>query len=167
MHQKRYSRLHSLIQRLASTALVARLAAPILPHIDRTARRLLGRPVIVTNVVAGLPTLLLTTTGAKSGLPRTVPLVYIRDPHDPRRLALIATNWGQERYPAWYFNLKAHPQARCEVAGVDTACTAHETSGAEYDRFWELAAATYRGFPRYRERIAERRHIPIMVLTLA
>lgn len=105
-----------------------------------------------------------TMTGARSGLTRTVPLLCIRDERDPSTFALIATNWGQARYPAWYFNLKANPRVACTIAGKKGQYIAHETVDEEYARFWQLAVDTYAGYPSYRQRI-HGRNIPIMVLT--
>ncbi len=107
--------------------------------------------------------MMLTTTGAKSGLPRTVPLLYIRDENHPNSFALIATNWGQRTYPAWYFNLKANPEALCVIEGKAGSYLAHEAAGDEYDRFWQYATNTYFGYTLYKQRISGRR-IPIMVM---
>ena len=106
---------------------------------------------------------MLTTIGRKSGRPRTLPLLGIRDPEHPQTIALIASNWGQQHNPGWYYNLKAHPRTTCTINGVSDVFLAHEAEGEEYDHFWRLAEATYPGFPRYKERAAGR-HIPIMVL---
>ena len=118
----------------------------------------------MSSLVAGVPLVVVTTTGARSGLPRTVPLLCIRDELDPATFALIATNWGQAQYPAWYFNLKANPRAACSIAGETGQYMAHKAVGEEYARFWQYAADTYLGYPLYRQRI-HGRNIPIMVMT--
>ena len=115
--------------------------------------------------MTGLPVVILTTAGAKSGLPRTTPLLCIRDEDNPETFALIATNWGQRHYPGWYHNLKANPQATCSIRGQSGNYRAHEAEDDEYDKFWRIAGATYLGFPLYKERIGTTRHIPIMVMT--
>ncbi len=107
---------------------------------------------------------MVTTLGAKSGLPRTVPLLYIASEDDPSTFALIATNFGQERYPAWYFNLKANPRAVCTLNGETREYLAHEAKDEEYQRYWELAVNTYFGYNLYKQRI-HTRPIPIIVLT--
>ena len=75
----------------------------------------------------------------------------------------MASNFGQQHYPAWYFNLKANPLATCTLRGQAGEYLAHEAEGAEYDHYWQLAQAAYAGFPLYKERASHRR-IPIMVL---
>ena len=85
-------------------------------------------------------------------------------PNDPDYLAIIASNWGQKHYPAWYFNLKANPNATGVINGSTYSYLSREASGAEYDKFWQTASKMYIGFPRYKER-ASNLHIPIMILT--
>jgi deazaflavin-dependent oxidoreductase (nitroreductase family) len=97
---------------------------------------------------------MVTTVGAKSGLPRTLPLMRIRDGADPRTFALVASNWGQRHNPAWYHNLKACPHARCSFGGQT----------GEYEKFWQRAVDAYIGYPLYQQR-AGGRHIPIMVMS--
>lgn len=106
---------------------------------------------------------MLTSKGAKSGLLRTVPLLCIRDENEPDSFALIATNWGQKSYPAWYYNLKTNPEAVCTIEGKSGNYLAHEAQGEEYPRHWQNAANTYFGYPLYKQRISGRR-IPIMVM---
>jgi deazaflavin-dependent oxidoreductase (nitroreductase family) len=100
----------------------------------------------MTGTLAGLPVVILTTTGAKSRLPRTLPLLCIRDERNATTFALVASNWGQSRYPAWYFNLKAHPRAIGSIRGQAETYVVHEASGEEYERFWQYAANTYMGY---------------------
>ena len=105
--------------------------------------------------------LVLTTTGAKSGKPRSVPLLYV--PRD-RDLVVIASATGQKRNPAWYYNLVAHPRAVAHVGGRAIEVTAREAEGDERDELWDLAVRFYGGFETYRER-ASHRTIPVMVLS--
>ncbi len=166
MQAHRYSALHSAIQAFAASRPGAWFFARTAHHLDRLVLALSGGRTTLGALLTGLPTVVLTTTGARSGLPRTLPLVYVRDVREPGTFALIASNWGQRHYPAWYFNLKAHPQATCSIGGHGADYVAHEASGEEYERFWQYAAATYRGYPLYKQRVAGRR-IPIMVMTPA
>jgi deazaflavin-dependent oxidoreductase (nitroreductase family) len=164
MNQRRYSLFHALVQKTASSRPGARFYAPILPYLDRVVFKLSGGRATVTNALAGLPVVLLTTTGAKSGLPRTLPLLCIRDERNRDRFALVASNWGRHHYPAWYFNLKANPRAMGSIRGQTKTYVAHEASDEEYERFWQCAVNTYLGFPLYKQRVGERR-IPIMIMT--
>jgi deazaflavin-dependent oxidoreductase (nitroreductase family) len=117
----------------------------------------------LTHTLAGLPVVILTTTGARSGLPRSMPLAYIGDPNDPNRFAVIASYFGQPGNPAWYYNLKANPHATGAIDGQVKTYLAHEASDEDYGMFWDAALYIYPGYQLYKQR-AGRRHIPIMVL---
>ncbi|MCX8062559.1 MAG: nitroreductase/quinone reductase family protein, partial [Anaerolineales bacterium] len=98
-----------------------------------------------------------------SGQPRTTPLLPILDPTQPHKIALIATNFGQERYPSWYFNLKKNPLAECTINGERKTYRAREAEGMEYQQYWQLAEQTFFGYRLYRQRI-RKRLIPILIL---
>ncbi len=164
MARKNYSLFHSSMQKIASSPPGAWFFARTEHHFDRVILKLSNNKATLTSILAGLPVVILTSTGAKSGLPRRVPLLCIQDDSDPNKIAVIATNWGQSHYPAWYYNLKANPQATGSINGRKGSYIAHEAEGDEYDKFWQLAENTYMGYPQYKKRITNRR-IPIMVLT--
>ena len=107
----------------------------------------------------GIPIALLTTTGRKSGKPRTWPLLTFPD---GGRYALIASNWGQDHHPAWLLNLRANPQATLQIGRRKISVTAHEVTGEERDRLWRKAAVAYAGYERYQQRTD--REIPVFVL---
>ena len=107
----------------------------------------------------GLPGLLLDTTGVKTGLVRTSPLLYVRDGDD---FVVIGTNWGQLAHPAWTANLLAHPQAHIEVAQVRVAVEAELVDQACWDRNWTRFCAVYAGYARYLETCGDR--VPRMFL---
>ena len=115
--------------------------------------RLLGR-------IAGMPVLLLTTTGRRSGARRTTPLTFFRDGAD---LVVIASNGGSHRPPAWSLNLQHDPHAVVEIAGETIAVTARTASAEERERLWARITATYAGYARYQERTSRR--IPVLLLT--
>jgi len=142
------------------------LFSRILHHIDPIVFRMTGGRRTLTSVLTGLPIVMLTTIGRKSGKARTLPLLGIRDQENAGGFALIASNWGQQRNPGWYYNLRANPRATCVIDGLAGEYDAREAEGAEYKRFWRYAEATYPGFPTYKKRAAGR-HIPIMVMTPA
>ncbi len=159
----RYSAFYSFIQQIASSGPGAWFFARTLHHFDRACLSLTGNRTSLTAILSGLPVVFVTTVGAKSGATRRIPLIAIPDERETNVFALIASNWGQQHNPAWYYNLKAHPQVTCAIARRKAAYVAHEASGEEYARFWQRAGETYIGYPLYKERAGER-HIPIMVM---
>lgn len=110
-----------------------------------------------------MPLASMTTTGARSGQPRTTAVLYFNDGHD---LILIASNYGRNRHPAWYHNLRAHPTAVLERANRSGTYVAAEVAdGAERERLFAMADHVYAGFAAYRTRTAQfGRKIPIMRL---
>lgn len=134
------------------------------PTMDRALYRLSNGRFTVTSSIAGLPLVILTTTGAKSGQPRTTPLIGIPDGDD---VVLIASNWGGANHPGWYFNLRANPAASLAFYGqAAKPFLAREVAGAERDAYWRKAVAIYRGYDAYKARTGGR-EIPITVLTPA
>lgn len=162
MTRTRYRPFHALIQKLAASAPGSWLLAHSLRYADRFVIRLSGGRTSLTSMLAGVPVVMVTTTGARSGRARTSPLLPIGDPVEESRFALIASNWGQHHLPAWYFNLKKNPRASVESQGQAEAYLAHEAAGEEYDRFWGYAVGTYFGYGLYKQRA--RRRIPILVM---
>lgn len=157
------SRIHGwqrMIQRIAALGPVARVLARVAPKVDRFVLRLSENRYTLTSLMAGLPVIALTTTGARSGQPRTVPLVVIED---GRKLILIASNFGQSHHPAWYYNLRAHPVAVVQLRGETQKYMAREANGDERERYWRAAVSLYAGYAAYKERAANRR-IPVFVL---
>jgi deazaflavin-dependent oxidoreductase (nitroreductase family) len=163
MTKKQYGPLQELIQKITASAAGARLVAPVLHHFDRALLGLSRGRNSLTSMLAGAPVVLVTATGARSGLARTVPLLCIQDEDRPDVFALIATNFGRDNFPGWYHNLKANPRAVCAIGGHSKGYLAHEASGEEYARFWQWAVDTYFGYALYKQRV-HARHIPIMVM---
>ena len=110
-----------------------------------------------------MPFASMTTTGAKSGEPRTAAVVYFNDGDD---VILIASNYGGTRHPAWYHNLKANQTAilqRGRRSGTYVA--AEVTDEADRERLFVLGDLVYPGYSQYRVRTATiGRRIPIMRL---
>jgi deazaflavin-dependent oxidoreductase (nitroreductase family) len=73
-------------------------------------------------------------------------------------------NWGREKMPSWYYNLRATPRASVLVDGKQKVYSVREAQAEEYEHYWKLAEATYLGMSKYRQRVGERR-IPIMILS--
>ncbi|GAA3549301.1 nitroreductase family deazaflavin-dependent oxidoreductase [Kribbella ginsengisoli] len=110
---------------------------------------------------SALPTLLLTTRGRKSGLPRTVPLIYAPDGDG---FVVTASNWGQEHHPAWSANLLASSEATISLeGGRDVPVRAALAEGAERDRVWPLVTKVWPAYDTYVERSG--RAIRVFVLT--
>jgi F420H(2)-dependent quinone reductase len=146
--------------RLAATPLAARVFSVTFHHLDRPVMRLSKGRTSITSMVTGLPVVTLTTLGAKSGQPRSVPLIGIPDGD---KIVLIASNWGQTHHPGWYFNLRANPEASILRSGRTGKYLAHEAVGSEYDSYWSRAVELYIGYAAYKTRTGGRK-IPIMVL---
>lgn len=148
------------IHRFLMSKSVSALIAKILHRADAFMLRVTkGRHTFTE--LAGLPIVQLTMRGAKTGKLRSLTLVGLPD-HG--RLALIATNFGRTHNPGWYYNLKAHSECQVRWNGKEEVFLARETSGEEYDKYWELAVSYYEGYEKYKERAP--RKIPIMVLEL-
>ena len=148
------------VKRIASLAPVAWLLARTLRHLDRAAISLSGGRTTATSLLTGLPVIYLTTTGAKSGQPRTTPLIC---GVDGDRLILFATNFGGQKNPAWSYNLRANPAATVAYRGRVAVYCSREATQAERERYWPLADQLYAGYAAYRERAAHRT-IPVFVL---
>ena len=116
----------------------------------------------VLGSVAGMPVLLLTTTGRRSGKARTTPLTFFRDGSD---LVVIASNGGADRPPDWSLNLQQTPRAVAEIGTDKLVVTARPASEQERLRLWVVVTATYAGYARYQERTTRR--IPVVLLTPA
>ena len=112
------------------------------------------------SIVTGVPAVMLTTIGAKSGEPRTVAVYGI--PH-PEGLAVIASNFGGAKHPAWYHNLKANPHATVSVEGDTWDAVARVAPTGERDEIYANGVEIYPGWRKY-EITAGERHIEAFVL---
>ncbi len=152
----------NLWQRLWTPLLAAAPGRALIRHvalpIDRVLLPLTRGRLTISRLL--YPTLLLTTTGARSGRPRDTPLIYLRD---GERIVLLASNFGEPRHPAWYHNLRATPRALVTAGGATAPYLAREAEGAEREELWRRALAFYGGYAAYSRRAGGRR-IPIMVL---
>lgn len=106
--------------------------------------------------------LLLTTTGARTGLRRTTPVMFQRDGD---RLLVIASNMGAAAHPDWYLNLVAHPDVTVEVGDETYAAVATPTTGEDRERAW---SAIKEANPFFKDHEAKaQREIPVVALTRA
>jgi deazaflavin-dependent oxidoreductase (nitroreductase family) len=148
------------LRRFAASGPGSWLFARILHRIDRPVYRLTRGRYTFASLLSGMPVVMLTTTGAKSGQPRTVPVLGI-----PAQdaVAIIASNFGQYPHPAWYHNLRAHPDAEVVVDGVHRRVRAVEADGERRAEIWKQGLRVYPGFGQYEQRASHRR-ISVFVL---
>jgi deazaflavin-dependent oxidoreductase (nitroreductase family) len=149
-----------VLRRFAASGPGSWLFARILDHLDKPVYRMTRGKHTFASLVSGLPVVMLTTTGAKSGQRRTVPLLGLPT---PRGMAVIASNFGQARHPAWYHNLRANPRGELSVRGRTERFRAIEVDGDERDRIWQQGLAVYPGWSQYEVRAADRK-IRVLVL---
>jgi deazaflavin-dependent oxidoreductase (nitroreductase family) len=134
--------------------------ARVLHHIDKPIGRMTGGRRTLASLLSGLPVVFLTTTGARSGKPRTVPVLGLPTADG---LAVIASNYGQVRHPGWYHNLLADPTGQVAVGGVTRRFRATIAKGETRERIWQQGLRIYPGWSQY-ERRASHRKITIFVL---
>ncbi len=109
--------------------------------------------------MSGLPILLLTTTGRRSGKARTAPLLYIEDGD---AYVVLASFGGQPDHPAWYLNLEASPEASVQIGDGTVGVRAETVHGDERTRLWERMVAGYGSYEAYQRKTE--REIPVVVL---
>jgi F420H(2)-dependent quinone reductase len=107
----------------------------------------------------GEPILLLTTIGRKSGKPRTVPLVYMRD---GERLIVVGSQAGMSKDPQWIHNVAARPDVQVEIGRSRQAMRARRGSSEEKARYWPALCAMNQDYADYQGRTS--RDIPILIL---
>jgi deazaflavin-dependent oxidoreductase (nitroreductase family) len=146
--------LHRFVRRLAATRPGSWFFARTLHHADRVVYRLSRRRTTLAALLSGLPVVMLTTAGARSGRETTVPLLGFEE---GEAVVLVASNYGQAHHPSWYHNLRAHPRARIAVRGTWRDVVAEEMDGPERERYLAVATEIYPGYPRYEARAAPRR----------
>ena len=115
---------------------------------------------VVQGDFAGVPLLLLTTRGARSGLPRTMPMTYLRDGD---RFVVFAANGGRPQHPGWYHNLRAEPAATVEIGTETLPVTAALTEGDDRERLWQQQLRHTPYFADFQARAG--RPIPVVALT--
>ena len=157
---ERANSVQKFLRRFAASGPGSWLFARVAHHLDRPVHRLTRGRHTLGSAITGLPVVMLTTTGARSGQPRTVPILGI--PFSGG-VAVIASNFGQRRQPAWYHNLRAHPDAQVVIDGVRRSVRAVEAQGERRADIWQEGLRVYPGFAQY-ERRASHRRISVFVL---
>ena len=154
------NRLQRAIRWFAASRLGAWFFARALPRVDRPVYRLTGGRHTFASLVSALPVVMLRTTGARSGRSRQVPVLGLPTPDG---VAVIASNFGQRHHPAWYHNLRAHPDAEVTLRGVAIRVRAVEPEGVQRARIWEEGLRVYPGWSQYARR-ATNRQIAVFLL---
>jgi deazaflavin-dependent oxidoreductase (nitroreductase family) len=150
--------LHRLARRTAATRQMAKIYGVIQQPLDQLVYRLTGGTTTATSWLAGVEISMLTTTGAKTGMRRTLPVLSLPDGEDT---ILIASNFGRPRNPAWYYNLRANPNATIARNGRSREVVARELSGSEREVGYQRGEQIFPGFSQYR-RWAAHRQIPVL-----
>lgn len=144
------------MQRAAMTKAGSWTFQRTLYRIDRPLYRWSKGRFTVPDLATGVPVIMLTTTGAKSGLARTMPVAGIPD-ENVEGIYIMGTNYAQPKTPAWVFNLEAEPWCDVSWRGRNAPAIAHAvTDSQEREMAWARASEFYLGFTAYRQRIAHR-----------
>jgi deazaflavin-dependent oxidoreductase (nitroreductase family) len=151
--------VHKLLRRLIAVDPVAKVLARIGQPADLRIYRMTRGKHMLSSIISGLPVVLLTSTGARSGERRTSPLLGIPMSDG---LAVIASNYGQQSNPNWAHNLRAQPQGEVLVDGRTHRFEALEVIGSERERIWSAGLEIYPGWNVYKQRAG--RVIPVFLL---
>jgi deazaflavin-dependent oxidoreductase (nitroreductase family) len=161
MRSYRRSRLfHRLVRRTGATRPMAKIYGVIQQPLDRMVYRLTRGRSTASSWLAGVEIAMLTTTGARTGKPRTLPVLGLPDGEN---IILIASNFGRSRNPAWYYNLRANPKATIVASGLSRELVARELRGSERERCYRRGEEIFPGFIQYR-RWEPERQIPVVML---
>ncbi len=125
--------------------------------VNRAAYQLTGGRV--GGSFSGAPIMLLITTGHRSGKERKTPLLYIEDGGN---FVVAASNFGHDRHPGWYLNLKANPKAEVQLRKLRKAVTGETADADEKARLWPRFTEIYSGYDQYLKRTD--REIPVVIL---
>jgi deazaflavin-dependent oxidoreductase (nitroreductase family) len=136
---------------LGSTAFAV-IGKRIFPRTDLAVQRATHGRLSLTGTV-GMPLLLLTTTGRRSGRPRVTPLIYAEDGDG---FLVVGSNWGQRDHPAWALNLRATPEAELEIHGRRANVTACLLEDPERADAWKRLVRIWPQFDTYAARATER-----------
>ena len=139
-----------VVQKVSSTRGFAKVAPHVVPALDRAVHRLTRGKVLLSAQM--LPGVILTATGARSGVPRRTPLACM--PEDGgRSWILIGSNFGRTDHPAWTHNLLAHPDAEVSWKGEDILVRAVLLQGEERAAVWKTALGFWPPYATYQARV--------------
>ncbi|MFF4364054.1 nitroreductase family deazaflavin-dependent oxidoreductase [Streptomyces sp. NPDC001604] len=137
-----------LVQKVSSTRGFAKVAPHVVPPLDKAVHRLTRGKYLLSAQM--LPGVILTTTGARSGVRRRTPLACM--PEEGGWL-LIGSNFGRTDHPAWTHNLLAHPDAEISWKGQDIPVTARLLEGEERAAAWKALLAFWPPYATYQARV--------------
>jgi deazaflavin-dependent oxidoreductase (nitroreductase family) len=120
------------VEKVAASGWFCRNAPRFIPRVDRAVHAITGGRVLMSQTL--IPTLLLTTTGRKTGLSRSTPLACL--PEQAGSFLIVASNFGRPSSSAWAANLFRHPQAQVSFQGRELPVTAHLLSAEEKAQAW-------------------------------
>jgi deazaflavin-dependent oxidoreductase (nitroreductase family) len=143
------ARLAPAVQRVSATRAFARVAPHVVPPLDRAVHRLSRGRVLFSGGM--LPALVLTTTGARTGQPRTAPLACV--PAEDGSFLVVGSNFGRPGHPAWSWNLLRHPRASVSFRGRDTPVTAALLTGEERAEAWARVLGLWPVYAAYQARV--------------
>lgn len=161
MHFPKIPRWQRIIQSLATTEVISSgFLTKYLHRMDTAVLNLSQGRKSLTTMLTGLPVVVLSTIGARTGKTRTLPLAGIPDED---KIILIATSYGSPSHPAWYYNLLANPEIELRQNNHKGKYIARIAEPKERQDYWQLAVHYYPGYLSYEKR-CNGREIPIFVL---
>jgi deazaflavin-dependent oxidoreductase (nitroreductase family) len=140
--------LKPVAQRLASAPWFARIGPRVVPPLDRALHRISGGRLLLPQLV--LPSIVLTTTGSRTGLPRQTPLICM--PEDDGSFVIVGSNFGREGHPAWTGNLLRQAKAEVSYRGRTIPVTAELLEGADRAEVWPRLIRIWSVYDTYVER---------------
>ncbi|MGW3952948.1 nitroreductase family deazaflavin-dependent oxidoreductase [Streptomyces sp. NPDC004752] len=139
-----------LVQRVSVTRGFAKVAPHVLPVLDRAVHRLTRGRVLLSDLL--FPGVILTSAGARSGLPRRTPLACLPE-EGGRSWLLVGSNFGRTDHPAWTYNLLARPEASISLRGEEIAVTARLLEGEERAAAWQALLMFWPPYATYQARV--------------
>ncbi|MBO2455498.1 nitroreductase family deazaflavin-dependent oxidoreductase [Actinomadura barringtoniae] len=141
--------LRPLFQRISGSPTFSKVGPKIVPPLDRFLHKVTGGRMLMGQAL--VPSLVLTTTGAKSGQPRQAPLACM--PEDGGTWVVVGSNFGREKHPAWTGNLLKHPDAEVSFRGRTVPVTAKLLTDAEREEVWPELLKVWPVYDTYVERV--------------
>ena len=148
-----------LLMKVSNTNAGRSVGIHLAANVDPVLQRISGGRVATT---AFFPLVTLIARGRKSGEERQTPLLYFTQGDE---VILVASSFGREKHPAWYYNATANPEVELMARGERLPYRVRETEGEEREHLLDLAEQLYAGYGNYRERTAGVREIPVLALS--